>query len=451
MRTTIPSVQEELNRQSNAAISDGSANVKPADVMKSVWQAAVEAEMPIALWRQPRTNQVQGIVSLQTPLPQMPDFTQRQSGFYVAPFSESGTPLFLPADLLFEFGDSGISVEAAALGNGQHPGALEVLNARFAQALGAPDAVEWYTTRDNGEPTERQNTISGYEALVRDAVRYIRESSVAKVVVSRRVRAELPNGFHPVELFNALCARYAHAFTSLVGIPGVGTWIGASPELLVALDDTSLRTMALAGTQPRPDITVDPGTIQWGEKERVEQELVSEYVRDFFRDAGYNEFDEKGPQTVTAGKVFHLQTSFRIDLPEEERLSLANLVVERLHPTSAVCGMPRNDALRFILQNEGYDRSFYSGYLGPVFIHGKSSLFVNLRCMQLHTREATLYVGGGITADSNPTAEWYETEAKSQTILDVLRRSGDADTAPLPSTLSNTASSQIAPTQVPTR
>lgn len=94
-----------------------------------------------------------------------------------------------------------------------------------------------------------------------------------------------------------------------------------------------------------------------------------------------------------------------MEVAEEERLALANRVLDELHPTSAVCGMPKHQALEFILAHEGYDRQFYSGFLGPVHMEGRSSLFVNLRCMQLAADYASLYVGGGITAQSDPASE----------------------------------------------
>ena len=181
----------------------------------------------------------------------------------------------------------------------------------------------------------------------------------------------------------------------------------------------ALTTMALAGTQRRPnDLPLE--RVTWGRKETVEQDMVSAYVRGFFWDAGVTHVVESGPQTIAAGSVVHLQTLFRVELPEAERLALANRVLDELHPTSAVCGMPKHQALAFILAHEGYDRSFYSGFLGPVHIQGESSLYVNLRCMQLGENAAHLYVGAGITADSQPQAEWRETELKAETMLAVL-------------------------------
>jgi isochorismate synthase len=88
--------------------------------------------------------------------------------------------------------------------------------------------------------------------------------------------------------------------------------------------------------------------------------------------------------------------------------------------------MPKHQALAFILAQEGYDRSFYSGFLGPVHIQGASSLYVNLRCMQLGEESAHLYVGAGITADSNPAAEWRETALKAETMAAVLASEAQA-------------------------
>jgi isochorismate synthase len=113
-------------------------------------------------------------------------------------------------------------------------------------------------------------------------------------------------------------------------------------------------------------------------------------------------------------------------------LALANQVLHSLHPTSAVCGMPKQEALSFILEKEGYNRAFYSGFLGPVHLQGQSNLFVNLRCMQLQKTSAILYVGAGITQDSIPCAEWDETVLKSKTLLSVLETPHYAPKTPNP-------------------
>ena len=279
-------------------------------------------------------------------------------------------------------------------------------------------ANRWYTPPAAHRPNHPANQAE-FTTLVREAVAFIQETKIAKVVVSRSAERSLPAHFAPAQAFAELCVRYPQAFVSLVAIPGVGTWLGASPEVLLSLDDHALTTMALAGTQRRPE-DKPLHAVRWGRKETVEQEMVSAYIRDFFQQAGVQGLREQGPQTVAAGNVVHLQTLFQVDLPEAERLQLANRVLSELHPTSAVCGMPKHKALSFILAHENYDRSFYSGFLGPVHIDDRSSLFVNLRCMQLDTHSANLYVGAGVTGDSDPEAEWRETEMKAETMLSVL-------------------------------
>jgi isochorismate synthase len=101
-------------------------------------------------------------------------------------------------------------------------------------------------------------------------------------------------------------------------------------------------------------------------------------------------------------------------------------IIKALHPTSAVCGLPKAAAKDFILQNEPYDRSYYSGFLGELnidlatFRTEQSDLFVNLRCMKINEKQVELFIGCGITKDSVPEAEFIETVNKSMTMRKVL-------------------------------
>jgi isochorismate synthase len=101
-------------------------------------------------------------------------------------------------------------------------------------------------------------------------------------------------------------------------------------------------------------------------------------------------------------------------------------VMNTLHPTPAVCGLPKAEAKQFLLQNEGYDREYYSGFLGELNYdfatgeEGKTDLFVNLRCMKIEDNKAHLYIGCGITKDSDPEKEFVETVNKSMTMRRVL-------------------------------
>lgn len=364
------------------------------------YAAAFNRGYAVALWRKPGAANAMAIASTAAQEVDQIRFGETPAGFVLAPFAEQRPSLFLPAHFLCD----GVNVHALS---GLAPLDLQ------ATITTAP---RWHATLDIQEEVL---DAAAYARLVADAVAFIRSAQIAKVVVSRTAPVALPPGFDPVQLFAVLCRRYPNALVSLVTVPGVGAWLGASPELLLHAGTSDLSTVALAGTQPRR-AGAPLESMQWGEKEKAEQEMVSAYIRSVFADAGAADVVESGPVTVAAGGVVHLETRFSVESNRAQLPSLADDVLAHLHPTSAVCGMPRNEALQFIHAREGYDRGYYSGYLGPVNIDGCSTLFVNLRCMQLRTTGAALYVGAGVTADSDPAAEWQETVLKTATILDAL-------------------------------
>jgi isochorismate synthase len=393
------------------------ANLDNDHSLAAFFDAAVSARLAVALWRQPGHAVSQAVVDLGDPAQSTAiDFQSAEPAFVFSPFfSEEGKqPLRIRADVRLQGADPRSRRE---LWNGQRQRCEAFLAAYQAALAGQPLAVQrWHAPAQPDAPYS--SDYVEYCHLVDSAIDFIVASGIKKVVVSRTATAALPDNFAPVAAFRALCRRYPAAFVSLVAVPGVGTWIGASPELLLSVNSQALHTMALAGTQARPRF---PAEMRWSPKEIEEQALVSDYIRDFFRRAHVGVVHETGPCTTTAGNVVHLRTDFRVELPRNDLMALANRVLHELHPTSAVCGMPKDKALAFILQHEGYDRSFYSGYLGPVHIDGQSQLYVNLRCMQLGQDAAYLYVGGGVTADSSPDAEWRETELKAGTLLAVLQ------------------------------
>ncbi|RZL12677.1 MAG: isochorismate synthase, partial [Hymenobacter sp.] len=150
---------------------------------------------------------------------------------------------------------------------------------------------------------------------------------------------------------------------------------------------------------------------------------VARYIVSCFKQLRLREYHEAGPRTAVAGQLLHLRTDFEVDLKNvPSPASLGTDMLRLLHPTSAVGGMPKAAALAFLSRYEGYDRAYYSGFLGPVNVTapGVSGLYVNLRCLQLRPTEAILYAGTGLTVDSDPTREWQETELKLQTVGAIL-------------------------------
>jgi isochorismate synthase len=232
-----------------------------------------------------------------------------------------------------------------------------------------------------------------------------------KIVAARILGVDKPVDFSPVAFFEKLCAAYPTAFVSLTHIPGVGQWIGASPEILAAQDSSKLMTYSLAGTKAIDDTT------DWGDKEKEEQGIVTEFIRKKLMKVSDAEIKTKGPVTKEAGKLKHLLTIFTLRSPES---NLWQKVIKSLHPTPAVGGMPQAKAAKFIMSHESFDRKFYAGYLGPVNWSGKTNIFVNLRCLEVTDQQLIFYAGCGITADSDSAEEWLESERKINVLRDLL-------------------------------
>jgi len=256
-----------------------------------------------------------------------------------------------------------------------------------------------------------------YKENVSEIRQRIKKGEFQKAIISRIIVKEKSEDLNLVSVFETLCKRYAYSFISLVNIPGIGCWMGASPELLMERNDKSITLVSLAGTQPKQ--SADFLNTTWSEKDRSEQQIVTSYISNLLKEFHINSFQMSGPETVQAGKVVHLKTTFTLD--EQQLNGHAREFINRLHPTPAVWGQPKTDALEIIKQLEKHDREYYSGYLGPVNLDGRVHLYVNLRTMKILKDKLLLYVGCGITSDSDPQGEWEETCMKSETLLSVIK------------------------------
>jgi putative isochorismate synthase len=213
------------------------------------------------------------------------------------------------------------------------------------------------------------------------------------------------------EIFLQMTTLYPSAFVSLIFIPGKELWLGASPETLLSNRNGMVETMSLAGTKCSDD------RYSWGDKEQDEQQIVTDSIKVVLSRLSGGQPDISGTFTRNAGKVSHLCTLFRCHISSEDMDTL----LQELHPTPAVGGFPKKDAIQLIHETETYDRRYYAGYLGPVLDKNNFDLFVNLRCMEIFSNCVHVYVGGGITKFSQPQLEWTETEIKSRTMLDLIK------------------------------
>ncbi|AMR29572.1 chorismate-binding protein [Hymenobacter psoromatis] len=380
---------------------------------------ALRTGRPLAIWRepgaaQPRLLVARSLEATYTGLPPALD-ANAPAGFAFFPFRDSdhNPALFLPADVQYDLSQP----EVVRLA----PAARELVpNIAAWLTLPTPPILAWH---HSPQPAPPATTQADYTELVRTGVAAIEAREVVKVVSSRVAHRPLPTGFDPLVAFEELSRQYERAFVSLVSVPGVGTWLGASPEVLAEVTaDGHFHTMALAGTQPLvPGHT--PQEAIWRQKEIEEQALVARYIVSCFKQLRLREYQETGPRTVAAGQLLHLRTDFEVNLQNVPLASsLGTDMLRLLHPTSAVGGMPKVAALEFLRRHERYDRAYYSGFLGPVNVAapGVSRLFVNLRCLQVRPNEAILYAGTGLTVDSDPAREWQETELKLTTVAAVL-------------------------------
>ena len=266
---------------------------------------------------------------------------------------------------------------------------------------------------DDVKISNLETTKEEYLSRVEYLVEHLSDSLLKKVVFSRLINIPPLPGFDPVEFFTSLENKYTDAYVFFFKLPESGIWTGATPETLFHSTEDTVTTVALAGTRPTDDIT-------WTDKEINEQQIVRDFVHGILSENNIDNYIERGPVTIIAGTVVHLKTIFQI--PAEQVKGKAGKLIRALHPTPAVCGLPKLKAYDLIKKLEKHERRFYSGFSGPWNLGDESGLFVSLRCAEMGSSGINMYVGGGITVDSNPEAEWEETVRKSQTLLHVVEK-----------------------------
>lgn len=359
-------------------------------------------KLPFVIYRKPNKTSIHGLLQNNNTLHRLTTFTEQ--GFVFSPFDAIENALIIPLDISEKI-------------------AVDIFNLDKEK----PSLVNLFNKDDIAE---KKNM---HIALVKKGIKTIKENVFKKVVLSRKENVEL-NNENPISIFKKLLANYKSAFVYCWYHPKVGLWLGATPETLIKIEDRRFSIMALAGTQSYKG-TLD---VVWENKEQQEQKLVTDFIIHQvapFVDA----IKVTETETVKAGNLLHLKTMISARL--KEKTTNLKDIISVLHPTPAVCGLPKQVAKQFILENENYNREFYSGFLGELnletiaaprtgrrnienraysSLRKSTQLYVNLRCMQLQDNIASIYVGGGITETSNPEKEWEETVNKALTIKNVL-------------------------------
>lgn len=372
--------------------------------------AASEKKLSYACWRLPKQSEIVVLVDFSSSVERRkPQLERSEQGFIIQPFlqKENEEPIFLKADILFSTFNKSFSF-SSALNPGQDGFLKDVLEKLVSGnnlvALPSPDKNSTADTADR------------YTTLVQQAKEAILENRFKKIVLARSKEVPVSSALNLPVLFHKLMAEYASAFISLIHTESTGTWLTATPEILASVNKHGIfRTIALAGTQ----LLKEGDNIQkavWTQKEIEEQALVGRYIINCFKKIRLREYEEEGPRTVQSGNLLHLRTDYTVNTNDVNFPELGSVMLELLHPTSAVCGMPKEVTLEFIKEHENLERKLFSGYLGPVNIHSESHIFVNLRCANVYNTKAVLYAGAGITQDSEPEKEYRETELKMEAV-----------------------------------
>ncbi|TYC14846.1 isochorismate synthase [Bizionia gelidisalsuginis] len=355
--------------------------------------------LPFVIYREPNATNVKGLFQNNDTVYNTIDYSER--GFVFAPFDTIEKSILIPFD-----------------------------NSEFYAVPVAYAEVSLNTTiSDSTTKIDKEVHIN----RVKKAIGAMQSGALQKVVISRKERVDVKAADF-ISIYKRLLNNYKTAFVYCWYHPKVGMWLGATPETLLKTQGNRFTTMSLAGTQKYEGTEA----VEWQAKEKEEQHIVTQFITSNL-EAVSNNLKVSELQTVRAGGVLHLKTE--ISGSANTRFLDLHAVLNALHPTPAVCGVPKLLAKRFILDNENYNREFYAGFLGELNYQEKtnrnpklrnvensaygtvktvSNVYVNLRCMQLKESEGFIYVGGGITARSNPELEWEETINKSKTIKNSL-------------------------------
>lgn len=251
------------------------------------------------------------------------------------------------------------------------------------------------------ETTDKMSYLSQANQCISD----LKSGKFKKIVLSRTICNEYAI-ISWRKVFQNLLDKNPDAFVFVFHSEEAGFWMGASPERYLSYHGKEISTMALAGTR------VSGSEGDWGEKEIEEQQIVADYICEQFDSVGIK-YTQSEKYTRDAGIVEHLCNDFigNINTPSQ-----VDKLRNYLHPTPAIAGVPTKDVVKYLKNVEKHNRRYYGGYIGPVDAWGNYDYFVNLRSMEFDSERYCIYVGSGLTADSDAEKEWQETVQKAKTL-----------------------------------
>lgn len=300
--------------------------------------------------------------------------------------------------------DSRISTVQALAENASGPYAA-------GRTLPPSDLVQWSSAVARGQ----------FQASVERALEHINQHQIQKIVLAHAfdVVREIP--FQTLPSLDHLRRRYPDCYVFAVGNGRGTTFIGASPERLLSIRQRQLMTDALAGSAPRGTSVQDDRQLAQrllhSPKEQGEHQLVVNFIAQKLAGLGLQPEYPSGPTLLRLSNIQHLHTPIQAKLlGPVHPLHL----VEALHPTPAVAGVPTAAACAQIHHYEQFDRGLYAAPLGWVSASGDSEFIVGIRSALINDNWARLYAGAGIVAGSDPEREWAEINLKFRALGESL-------------------------------
>jgi menaquinone-specific isochorismate synthase len=296
----------------------------------------------------------------------------------------------------------------------------EALRAELT-ALGDASAPAQPKVRGRGAATDR----ASWEEAVRHSLRAIRHGTVSKAVLARTLDVELDGAVDPVDVVGHLWsvnrASYVFFFEPSPG----ATIIGAAPETVATLRDGVFHATAVAGSIRRGDTAREQAELAArllaSDKDRSEQKIALDDMVARLGTVAHQIRTDPQPHVLTLARIQHLETEIRASVPPD--VGILDLL-RLLHPTPAVCGLPRDAAMAFLAEAEPFERGWYAGPVGFFDAEGNGIFVPSLR-MGVSTGSGwRLFAGAGIVEGSVPELEWEETAIKFEPMLAAIAASG---------------------------
>jgi isochorismate synthase len=349
-----------------------------------IFNTFLKQKTPFVIYKRPANNRLEVLISEESQISTYSNISELKAkkGFLFAPFHQkTGKPtFFLPEIRREQFDLQELSKEILLVDE-------ELLQSSEYQY-------------NKNVSKEYISSFTAYQKAFSD--------NLKKAILSKMIT--LPaEGLNIPVYFLKIAQKYPNAFVYFVQSEKTSMWLGATPETLISSKNDSYELMSLAGTSKNGE---------WTNKEKVEQQIVTDYISELIGKFKITNFEKSDTQNLRAGNFFHLMTKFKI--PKNELKNKLGDFINDLHPTPAVCGLPKKESLSLILKTEKHNREYYAGYLGTLDDKNNIDLFVNLRCMKIENQKLRIFVGGGITKDSELESEWMETEMKARILLGMI-------------------------------